>query len=919
MKQIYLLFPFLCLTNLLFAQPSNDDCDTPIVLDDVSNWCSDDGAFTTFGATPSGYGAPSCFSGEHNDLWFTFVAGATDMTVFIRGNTSVAPGGTLPGPEVALYTANCGGVINELGCETDNEGNGSVELYEGGLIPGLQYLIRVQGRNAANGSFQLCINNFFPPAEITSDCPTASVLCDKAPFVVEAVSSAGVDNTEMDGATCFFNGAPGTNESNSTWFSWICQESGPLTFTLTPLSEDDDLDFVLYELPNGIEDCSNKVEVRCMAAGSFNFPSPCMGPTGLAEGFDQTSMDAGCNDPDDVNFLAPLDMVQGTAYALVVNNFTSTGNSFQIEFGGLGTFRGPEPAFESDEPDNKVCVGEEIQFTDASVDGTGTINNWEWTFGANASQQDATGPGPHAITYDEPGLKSVVLIIETELGCRVAEVATFEVTDPVEIEPAFVQPDCGGGTNGEIDVDVTAGGGPFTYAWSIPGAGNTNAVDGLPEGAYSLQITDEEGCTYDYDFELAEPGLALDGQAEPVIPPTCAGDADGQITISATEGTYPYSYDFGDGFQSDSIRGGFAAGTYGVTVQDVNGCDEAFTIEVVDPAPLTLQTTPTDVSCNGQNDGMGNALPDGGHGTYTYEWSDGQTTATAEGLSPGDYSVTVTDRFGCAIEQQITIDEPPPSDLTLVGTTNPICFGEQTGTIEVVGVGGLPPYTYSTDGVNFQTAALLTGFGAGVYTVFQQDANGCISTLEDVEITQPAELTVDAGEDQVINLGETATIRTVISPVSLVDYTWRAAPDTVECLLPDCSRVLVAPVRTQEYTVTIRDDDGCEASDVLLIRVLPVRDLYAPNGFSPNDDGVNDFFTLFAGRSVRRITELRIYNRWGDLLWEGTDLEPGVERMGWDGTFNGRNLNPGVFVYSAVVEYIDDQVINYSGDVTLLR
>ena len=186
MSFFYRLLPlglliFTC--GVAYAQPSNNTCETPIILGDVSDFCSEVGEYTTVAATPSGYGPATCFNnGEANDVWFAFVAGATDVTIFVRGDTPVAPGGSLPKPEIALYLGECGGTLNQLGCGTAATGDNFADIYEGGLISGQLYYIRVQNGNSTDGTFQLCINNFFPPAEITSDCPTASVLCDKSPL-----------------------------------------------------------------------------------------------------------------------------------------------------------------------------------------------------------------------------------------------------------------------------------------------------------------------------------------------------------------------------------------------------------------------------------------------------------------------------------------------------------------------------------------------------------------------------------------------------------------------------------------------------------------------------------------------------------------------------------------------------------------
>jgi hypothetical protein len=295
-KPILVALGLLLASLAALAQPSNDDCTNPIPITDVTNYCSAANAFTSAGATVSGYGAANCFGTAGNDVWFSFVPQFTDVTVIIRGATTQGPGGTLQDPLVALYYGSCGGVLNEVQCQSAVGNSNIVEASESGLLVGSTYLIRVQGAANGTGSFQLCLNNYNPPVEPTSDCPTASVLCDKSPFVVQSVTGAGSNISELNDATCFSNGAPGNFESNSTWFTWICAQSGTLEFTLTPLNIADDLDFVLYRLPNGPGNCQGKQVVRCMASGEFNYLSPCMGPTGLRPGDSDTSEDAGCTD-----------------------------------------------------------------------------------------------------------------------------------------------------------------------------------------------------------------------------------------------------------------------------------------------------------------------------------------------------------------------------------------------------------------------------------------------------------------------------------------------------------------------------------------------------------------------------------------------------------------------------------------------
>ncbi|MEL6925767.1 MAG: PKD domain-containing protein, partial [Bacteroidota bacterium] len=423
---VFLLFGLS--SNVLLAQPVNDDCDNATNLPNVANWCSTQAQFNNAGATPSGFQAPVCWGQSRDDVWFSFNSIATDVTITVIGATPNGAGGTLRNPQVVLYQANdCGSTLNEQECATDAQGANVIELYKGGLVVGQNYLIRIQGSN--NGSFQLCVNNYNPPVNPGSDCVSASVLCDTSPFTVQSVVGAGNDPDEAGTSSCL-GGFGGNSETNSTWFVWTAdaEEPGVLEFTLSPTNPSDDLDFVLFELTDGIGNCNAKTELRCMATGidPSLFPSRCAGPTGLRAGETDNAEPPGCNNPSQNSFLAPLEMEAGKSYGLLINNFTATGNGFSIEFGGTGKFQGPVADFTSDAT-GSVCYGQDVNFTDASTFPLGELTNWQWSFGVDAVPATATGQNPPVVQWTSPGLKSVVLTVETDLGCIVTEIETILV------------------------------------------------------------------------------------------------------------------------------------------------------------------------------------------------------------------------------------------------------------------------------------------------------------------------------------------------------------------------------------------------------------------------------------------------------------------------------------------------------------
>ncbi|RME98351.1 MAG: gliding motility-associated C-terminal domain-containing protein, partial [Bacteroidetes bacterium] len=202
------------------------------------------------------------------------------------------------------------------------------------------------------------------------------------------------------------------------------------------------------------------------------------------------------------------------------------------------------------------------------------------------------------------------------------------------------------------------------------------------------------------------------------------------------------------------------------------------------------------------------------------------------------------------------------------------------------------------------------------YNLTVLDALGCTAEVE-ATIRQPAELFVNVGPDRLIQLGFD-TIVSAFSNYSPVTYEWSPA-DSLRCLNMDCSTVEVNPTSTTTYTVTVINANGCEATRTVTIRVIKDRPVYIPNVFSPNLDGYNDGFTIFGGRALEKIEKLQVFSRWGSLVFEATDIDPNDELLGWDGTFNGRPVDQGVFVYLAQLRFVDQEVVQVEGDVTLIR
>lgn len=914
MKKLSTLLLFLLpifFTTDLFAQPANDECANATVLTNVSNWCSNSAAYTNVGATLSSTAQPACFPDVTHDVWFSFVAVATTVHVTVVGNTvGQLPGGTLENPQFAIYSGSCGGALTEVQCASDAFGDNIAETFAGPLFVGQTYFIRVDARSGNTGTFRLCVNNYNAVPDPNSDCPTGVILCDKSSFTVESLNGTGSLQNEFSQGICI------QTEFASAWYRWTCKTAGTLTFTLTPTNPSDDLDFAVFELPGGVEDCANKVKIRCEAAGeNVGQPFPtweiCTGPTGLSESETDTDEQPGCSGGNN-NFVSAIDMEVGKSYALIINNFSNTGNGFSMEFGGSGTFLGPEADFSA--VPATACQNDPVTFTDNSTSVEG-IGEWQWSFGIGATPATATGKGPHQVSYNSPGTKSVVLTVTSEAGCIVTHIENFTVLPSPTAQGEIIADYCSqSDTTGSIILSATGGKPPYLFNFDDNGFTTNNIIDNLSVGSYSVIVQDSNGCEENFDFVIPE-GLSLAVGVDPVHPPTCNGDSDGSISVSIEIANYPVTYDFGNGPQPDSILSNLSAGTYNVHVVDAIGCEGFFTIVVEDFPPLLLGMAPLDISCFGAQDGSITANPTGGAGGYTYLWSNGGTENPIENLSAGNYSVLVTDTNGCTETGDADIIEPDNLAFT-VEITNVICAGDSTGVIAVTASGGTPPFEYSTNGTDFQTDPSLSGLAAGSYTVVVRDSRGCMFSLQTV-VTEPAPLLVEAGENQTVDLGFEADIKAIVTPLfKPVTLSWMSS-ETLDC--EDCLDPTALPFETTTYYLTATDEVGCSAVDSVTINVVIIRPVYIPNVFSPDGNGLNDFFTVYGGRAAKIVRKLKVFSRWGSLVYEGYDIPLNSETMGWNGIFKDKLMDPAVFAYFAEVEFIDGVVVLFKGDVTLLR
>ncbi len=343
--------------------------------------------------------------------------------------------------------------------------------------------------------------------------------------------------------------------------------------------------------------------------------------------------------------------------------------------------------------------------------------------------------------------------------------------------------------------------GPYTFSWND---GDTSrSRTNLPAATYIITAISGVGCTVTDTVVLGQPTGMNISLVE--VPFTCFGSNNGAINTTVTNGTNPYTYDWGGGINTQN-RIGLAIGNYTVTVTDHNGCTMAATTTVTEPAAVTANLVPAGVSCIGGNTGSITTTANGGTPVYSYWWGGGVNTQNRTNLNAGTYTITVTDAHGCTASASATVAGYTPMTVTALQTNSP-CFTVNSGSIALTVTHGNSPYSFAwSNGDTTQNADSLAG---GIYEVTVTDNSNC-TALKSYTITQPPfPITLNTTISDVSCNGD-SNGSIIVSPVngaSPYAYNWGGGITTQ-------NRTNLVP---GTYSPTITDNNGCTASISLTI------------------------------------------------------------------------------------------------------
>jgi uncharacterized repeat protein (TIGR01451 family) len=435
---------------------------------------------------------------------------------------------------------------------------------------------------------------------------------------------------------------------------------------------------------------------------------------------------------------------------------------------------------------NIACIGTCINFTDSS---TNNPLSWLWDFGDGTT--DTVSNPTHC--YSITGKFIVTLTVSNDSGTTSKSDTIYMGGASFNVNTVNVA--CNGGCNGSASVNYANWPPVVSFMWSN---GNTgSSINNLCAASYSVSATDSLGCnTMNNNIVVVQPSpIQITFSKTDNL---CSGNCSGSISATVSGGTSPYMYQWNNSSTLTWVTG-LCNGNYSLTVTDSNGCTSIDSASIVSPSSINVTFNKNDATC-GQCNGNATAVVSGGLSPYNFSWSGYQTSQSASGLCPGNYSVTVTDKNNCQAADTVNILGLNNTISLILNNNNTSC-GACNGTASVSVSGGTSPYYFQWDiSAGSQTTATAIWLCGGNYTVTVTDSTGCskdtvaiINTLNGLSVIENhSDVSCYGGQDGYINL-------TATGGTSPYVYNWNIGS----------ANASVSGLSVGTYTCTITDSSSC--------------------------------------------------------------------------------------------------------------
>lgn len=377
-----------------------------------------------------------------------------------------------------------------------------------------------------------------------------------------------------------------------------------------------------------------------------------------------------------------------------------------------------------------------------SITVTPTAGTAPYTYTLNGGAP-VTVPGAH--TFNNLAAGPYVVVVSDANACDSVINTIITTTTTINATSSVTATSCPLSMDGSITVTPTSGTAPYTYSLDGGPPQASNVFTNVAAGPHTVTFIDAASCTGSVTVNVAAGSTPLAASANATAT-TCPTLNDGTITVSVTSGTAPYQYRLNGGPpQGSNIFTNVPAGTHTVLITDVFGCTRTLTVNVAMGSSLTSSLNSGNPPCNNVNDGTIIITPTSGTAPFLYSLNGGpnQASNTFTGLAPGTYTISFIDVNGCTGTNTTTLTTNTAITSTAL-LNNPLCNGNNNGSITLSPSGGVAPYTYSIDGgTTYQASATFNGLTAGSYNFIIRDNLGCVYGFT-YSLSEPTTLSASA-------------------------------------------------------------------------------------------------------------------------------------------------------------------------------
>ncbi len=858
------------------------------------------------------------FNSAGTPLWGTYYGGsneeasygiATDgvgnvyLTGFTKSNEDIAT------PD-AHQTTFGGGDWDAFLAKFDSDGNWQWGSYYGGAGSDQSYAIAVDGQqifvagvtssaadiattsahqSAFGGASDAFVARFAPCTDPVLNVPNGGYLCRNEPFVLELKFSGDAPFTfvyTIDGV----EQAPITTSDTTFNFSLSAAQYQDSVVIIGVSSAECQGTITGLPFIRVLEPLSNTVPIVNCDAGSQTYT---------------VTFQLSGNEP--FNYIASAGFISGNVYTSPPIPFgqdydiqiTTTLGCDTLSVSGTSGCAVPcEPLNISGASNSPLCENQNLNLT-----ATGG-ETYTWS-GPNNFSSNEQNPVIANVSLINSGIYKVV--VTDANGCM----DSTEVEVTINAAPVFNTPNFTFCSNEAVVLTASGGSGALQYSMNGANFQMNNTFSNLNTGTYNAIARDTTGCTDTATVNIVALPV-LNGTVATLI--SCDANTS-TLTINASgSSVLEYSLD-GTNFAPTNTFPNLSAGTYTFYIRDQNGCTINSTILIAaedTPTITAVEATPT--TCAEAN-GVIAITASGGAGMLEYSINGGanyQASNRFDSLQGGNYAIVVKDQNNCIVTTNATVAAsaaPPTVSEVRIEQIN--CETDQN-TITVNVSGGNGKSVFSINGADFQESNRFTNLRPGNYTITVKDDTGC-TAAETVNIAMVSAPVISNVEVRAASCEGNNGQITIIANGGTGALSY-ALNDS----LTQSSNVF-ANLNAGNYTLTVTDESGCRDTQQATIRQEDCP-IYIPNVFSPNGDGVNDEFIVFAASGVTgTVVRYQIFDRWGNLMHEAVNFPLNASGRWWDGKTNGQAAPAGVYVFYVAVELADGNKISEKGEINLVR